>query len=99
MIHVTVGITHSTSSTMYRASLQFALALLFASATAKTIVVEVGKGGLTFSPDSIKAAVGDVVQFHFNSMHSVVAGDFKKPCTPVANGGFYSGTLPMSDTV
>ncbi|KND86113.1 hypothetical protein TOPH_09264 [Tolypocladium ophioglossoides CBS 100239] len=75
------------------------LALLAARASAKTITVEVGKsGGLNYSPDTIQSAVGDVVQFHFNAKHSVVAGDFKKPCTPVASGGFFSSFLPTGDT-
>lgn len=76
-----------------------AVALLVGVANAKMILVEVGKGGLVYSPDTIKAAVGDVVEFHFDAKHSVVAGDFKKPCTPAASGGFFSGFLPTSDTV
>ncbi|PNY25385.1 Uncharacterized protein TCAP_04672 [Tolypocladium capitatum] len=74
------------------------MAMLAAKASAETIIVEVGNNGLNYSPNIIKAAVGDVVQFHFNAKHSVVAGDFKKPCTPVANGGFFSGFLPTGDT-
>lgn len=76
-----------------------ALALLAAGTSAKTIKVEVGDGGLMFEPDTITADEGDIVEFHFNSMHSVVAGDFDKACSPVASGGFYSGTLPKSDMV
>ncbi|KAF4463619.1 extracellular serine-rich [Fusarium albosuccineum] len=70
------------------------LAVLAAGASAATHKVEMGEGGLTFKPDSLKAAKGDTVEFHFDSLHSVVAGDFKKPCEPAANGGFYSGDLP-----
>jgi hypothetical protein len=32
-------------------------------------------------------------------MHTVVAGDFSKPCTPATSGGFYSGDLPASGNV
>ncbi|KAL7940123.1 Cupredoxin [Trichoderma barbatum] len=72
---------------------------LAAGASAETIKVEVGKSGskTIFNPESIKANKGDVVEFHFDSEHSVVAGDFKSPCTPVSTGGFYSGTLPSGD--
>lgn len=68
-------------------------------ASADVYKVEVGKGGLRYTPNTIKADKGDIVEFHFDGMHSVVAGDFKKPCTPVSSGGFYSGTLPDGDKV
>ncbi|KAI8664438.1 hypothetical protein NCS55_00952500 [Fusarium keratoplasticum] len=78
-------------------SLSVALfALLAVGASATTHRVEVGKGGLKYTPDTISAAKGDIIEFHFDSMHSVVAGDFNKPCTPVTSGGFYSGDLPAS---
>ncbi|KAI5465219.1 Cupredoxin [Mariannaea sp. PMI_226] len=72
---------------------------LIAGASAETVKVEVGKSGskTIFNPQSIKAEKGDVVEFHFNSQHSVVASDFENPCTPVSSGGFYSGTLPSGD--
>ncbi|RSL87106.1 hypothetical protein CEP51_002399 [Fusarium floridanum] len=72
------------------------LALLAIGASAATHKVEVGKGGLKYTPDTITAAKGDIIEFHFDSMHTVVAGDFNKPCTPAASGGFYSGQLPAS---
>uniref|UniRef100_A0A8H7KEL5 Phytocyanin domain-containing protein n=1 Tax=Bionectria ochroleuca TaxID=29856 RepID=A0A8H7KEL5_BIOOC len=83
---------------MHYTSLNFTvLAALAAGALCETYRVEVGKDGLRYTPDTIKADKGDIVEFHFNAMHSVIAGDFKKPCTPVTSGGFYSGTLPMGD--
>ncbi|KAI8665329.1 hypothetical protein LRP88_04155 [Fusarium phalaenopsidis] len=78
-------------------SLSVALfALLAVGASAATHIVEVGKGGLKYTPDTISAAKGDIIEFHFDSMHTVVAGDFSKPCTPATSGGFYSGVLPAS---
>ncbi|KAM6517030.1 hypothetical protein FSOLCH5_007983 [Fusarium solani] len=78
-------------------SLSVALfALLAVGASAATHRVEVGKGGLKYTPDTISAAKGDIIEFHFDSMHTVVAGDFSKPCTPATSGGFYSGDLPAS---
>ncbi|RMJ20133.1 hypothetical protein CDV36_000237 [Fusarium kuroshium] len=77
--------------------LNVALLALFAiGASAATHKVEVGKGGLKYTPDTITAAKGDIIEFHFDSMHTVVAGDFNKPCTPATSGGFYSGELPAS---
>ncbi|GJN66542.1 hypothetical protein PLIIFM63780_004011 [Purpureocillium lilacinum] len=69
-----------------------ALALLAASAAAKVIVVNVGQGGFTYSPNNIKAVAGDHVEFHFFGEHTAVSGDFSKPCSP-ATTGFYSGEM------
>lgn len=57
------------------------LSTLVASTFATTITVTVGKGGLVFNPDTITAAVGDVVEFHFfGSIHTAMQGDFSTPC-------------------
>ncbi|PWI64167.1 hypothetical protein PCL_12087 [Purpureocillium lilacinum] len=70
-----------------------ALALSAAASTAKVISVDVGEGGFTYNPDTITAAAGDSVEFHFYAQHSVVAADFAKPCQPASSGGFFSGIL------
>jgi len=73
------------------------VALTAATANAATIRVDVGKSGLTFSPSSITAAKGDILDFHFFAInHSVVAGDFNVPCQPALTGGFFSGFVPVS---
>lgn len=63
--------------------------------TGKTHWVSVGEDGLTFSPDSLKAAVGDQVSFSFfPSNHAVVRSTFDKPCAPMPanmDGAIYSG--------
>ncbi|KAH8881463.1 Cupredoxin [Thozetella sp. PMI_491] len=60
---------------------------LAAAANAANFDVQVGKGGLTFTPDSVTAAKGDTVTFHFvGGFHDAVVGDFDKPCTPNGNG-------------
>ncbi|XWW96207.1 hypothetical protein V2A60_004180 [Cordyceps javanica] len=65
-----------------------------AIASAKTIRVDVGKDGLTYSPADAKAAVGDDIEFHyFPKAHSVVQSGFKTPCRPL-DGGFASGFVP-----
>jgi plastocyanin len=74
-------------------SILLSAALAVSHATATTIRVDVGKG-LTFTPNSITAAVGDVLEFHFlGGEHDVARGDFSKPCEPAADGGFYSGVF------
>ncbi|KAL7936879.1 Cupredoxin [Trichoderma chlorosporum] len=75
-----------------------AVATLSAVASAsKTIRIDVGQSGLTFSPNDIKADVGDTLEFHYHAKnHSVVAADFATPCKPKAEGGFYSGFFPTT---
>jgi len=68
------------------------LALL--SSTALSIVhdIDVGNGGLTFTPDHITAKVGDHVNFHFFAGgHSVAQSLFKSPCAPSGPKAIYSG--------
>jgi plastocyanin len=70
------------------------LATLAGIAAAETIKVWVGQGGMTISPDEIRANVGDKVAFHFaSSGHDVAQGPFGSPCTP-SPSGFYSGSVP-----
>jgi plastocyanin len=48
---------------------------------------------LTFSPNTINAAVGDSVQFNFATQnHTVTAGNPNVGCSP--SGQFYSGFVP-----
>ncbi|OLN87592.1 putative GPI-anchored cupredoxin-like protein 2 [Colletotrichum chlorophyti] len=77
-----------------------------AAASASSIpgvhVVKVGDGGLTFSPNDIKAAVGDVVEFHFYPRaHSVAQSSFDSPCQPLngTTAGFFSGPVAVSSGV
>ncbi|KAI9772616.1 MAG: hypothetical protein M1839_002429 [Geoglossum umbratile] len=69
--------------------------LLFGVAVfGKTINVDVGKGGLIITPDTITAAVGDHVQFAFYPTgHTVTSSDFNTPCSPngLVNSGFING--------
>jgi plastocyanin len=75
-------------------------AMLAGFASAAIIKVEVGQNnGFRFTPNDVKAAKGDIVEFHFDGMHSVIAGDFSKACNPVSSGGFYSDEMPHGDQV
>ncbi|KAK9442960.1 uncharacterized protein G6M90_00g089920 [Metarhizium brunneum] len=73
-----------------------AFSALAAQASAKTIRIDVGKDGLTFSPDSVTAANGDMLEYHFYKQHSVAMGDFANGCRPAAQGGFFSGVMRTS---
>ncbi|KAF7552966.1 hypothetical protein G7046_g7253 [Stylonectria norvegica] len=76
----------------------FALITLACLANAKTIKITAGSDN-KFDPDSIDAEKGDVLEFHFEPQnHSVVAGDYQYPCSPVDLGtGFFSGFVDSSD--
>lgn len=62
--------------------------------------VDVGLGGLTYTPNNITEPPGTIVQFNFRSAnHSVVQSSFDDPCHPLANGGgFSSGFVPVAQT-
>jgi plastocyanin len=69
------------------------LAAMAASVAAKTITINVGESGLTFTPDTTTADIGDTIEFHFfASLHSAVQGDFNNPCQR-ASSGFNSGPI------
>jgi plastocyanin len=67
-------------------------------------VVKVGNanGTLAYSPNNVKANVGDMVQFQFApNNHTVTQSTFAQPCQPIALNmagvtGFYSGFMPVS---
>jgi plastocyanin len=65
-------------------------------------VVTVGLNGtLTFSPDTVTAAVGDMVQFQFVAgNHTATQSTFANPCQPIAAHsnvtGFHSGFQPAA---
>ncbi|CZR53559.1 uncharacterized protein PAC_03438 [Phialocephala subalpina] len=72
------------------------------SSVAGVHVVTVGAGNsLAFSPNSITAAVGEIVEFHFYPpAHSVAQSSFAAPCTPFSNGtSFFSGQMTTSSGV
>ncbi|KAJ2903393.1 hypothetical protein MKZ38_009970 [Zalerion maritima] len=82
----------------------FASALMGAVASAQTVhVVSVGSTGdapLTFSPNNVDAAEGDMIQFQFRTgNHTVTQSTFDQPCMPISmftnNTGIYSGFQPV----
>lgn len=82
---------------MHSLSLSLPLLALLPLALAATIKIDVGEAGLVFKPDSVTAAKGDKLEFHFYPQsHSVAQSTFAKPCEPL-DGGIYSGFVPASE--
>jgi plastocyanin len=82
-----------TQPTIMLYSTLFAATALVGAATAVDHKVSVSdkSGALIFMPDSIVAAQGDTVSYHFwPKNHSVAQSTFAEPCAPMANG-FWSG--------
>lgn len=70
--------------------------IIFATAFAEVIPIDVGKTPLKFSPEIIEANIGDILEFRFHPQaHSVVLGDYYRPCSPAEHGGFFSGFVPV----
>ena len=83
-------------STMKSAASVIAFA---ASALAATIEIQVSG---VFTPDSVTASPGDVLQFNFESQHSVVRSEYDSPCVGATDNAIYSGAMssvcPHGDT-
>ncbi|KAH9210749.1 Cupredoxin [Leptodontidium sp. 2 PMI_412] len=86
---------------MYLSSTLVTLAAVVATATAQegtTIQVTVGKGGLVYTPNDIKAEVGTNIEFSFfPKNHTVTQSSFKDPCHPLENG-FFSSFVPTANS-
>ena len=62
---------------------------------AATHDISVGKGGLRYDPESLTAAQGDTLRFHFYpDEHDVAQSAFDRPCVPL-DGGIYSGLVEV----
>lgn len=78
--------------------IKFLAATAFAvQANGATHRIDVGMNGFTFTPETVTAAKGDELEFHYHPLnHSVVMGDFSNACAPAPSGGFFSGFMPTS---
>ncbi|KAF1955070.1 hypothetical protein CC80DRAFT_505892 [Byssothecium circinans] len=66
-------------------------------ARAQALTVVVGGPQDTFAPNSLVAAVGDIVQFQFsNGNHTATQSTEGAPCTAL-DGGMHSGHIPLTD--
>lgn len=59
-------------------------------------VVDVGKDGLRFTPETINPKKGDTVIFHLYPRHNVVSTSFGSPCVATDNS-FFSGPFDQTD--
>ncbi|KAF4635565.1 hypothetical protein G7Y89_g2531 [Cudoniella acicularis] len=72
------------------------------SAAVPTHTISVGATGLVFTPNSVTASVGDIIEFRFYPLnHSVARADYKDPCIPYeltgpGRIGFWSGFFPLN---
>lgn len=75
----------------------FAAVTVLAVASANVIKIT-AKSDNRFDPNSVAAEPGDLLEFQFEaSNHSVVAGDYQSPCSPLQLGtGFFSGFVEVS---
>lgn len=68
----------------------------------QVVTVSSANGSLVYSPDNVKAAVGDMVQFQFVAgNHTVTQSTFDQPCKPINSvmsnvTGFHSGFMPVA---
>ncbi|RMZ79888.1 hypothetical protein DV738_g2941, partial [Chaetothyriales sp. CBS 135597] len=83
-----------------------AASYLLALVAAETHQVTVGPG-LSYTPDSLTAAEGDVVEFTFGQGHDVVSGKFDQPCQydgtissgQLGDGEVFSVTINSTDPI
>ena len=69
------------------------------TSTNNVIDVNVGSGGLVFTPSTVQANSGDTINFHFYpTEHSVAESAFNSPCS-YKQGGIWSGAVASSSGV
>ncbi|CZT11387.1 uncharacterized protein RAG0_15559 [Rhynchosporium agropyri] len=82
------------SDTKSSSTVAFASASTAAASSGPLHIVKVGESPLKFSPESMKANVGDTIEFHFYpATHSVAQSSFAAPCTPLNGTSFFSGGI------
>jgi plastocyanin len=91
---------------MHFSKYTLAAAALASSVFAQKVKVHVVKvsattNTLTFTPNNLTAAVGEMVQFQFGvGNHTVTQSTFDAPCVPVGDvsnvTGIYSGFMPVA---
>jgi len=83
---------------MMFAKLVFAASLAW-QASAAIVPISVGRFNLTFTPNTVNATKGDILEFRFWAKnHSVVQGTWDEACKPINTGGFFSGFVPQTNT-
>lgn len=81
------------------ASTTSAAAAATARAVNGVIDVQVGNGGLIFTPNTVMASAGDKINFHYyTGNHSIAESTFASPCS-FMQGGIWSGFMPVSSGI
>ena len=88
----------SSGSSSSSASAAAAAATTAAGGSSKVQSVQVGKNGFVFTPDTITAGEGDVIEFVIQPGHSVARSSFDNPCAPISGAGIYSGAISSMET-
>ncbi|CAN8103346.1 unnamed protein product [Discula destructiva] len=79
-----------------------ALASVASAQTVHVVTVASSNNSLIYTPNNVKAAVGDMVQFQFVAgNHTVTQSTFDQPCRPIDTvmtnvTGFHSGYMPAA---
>jgi len=87
-------------TTLALSALSIGSALAADQVTVHVVKVGGANGTLTYSPNNLVAAAGDMVQFQFApANHTVTQSTFDNPCQPIALHsnvtGVYSGFMPV----
>jgi len=80
----------SSSSSAAAASMTSGSSTGTSSGSSAVHTIQVGPT-LAFTPNSVTAAKGDILEFHFGAGHSVTESTFANPCQPVSGAGIFSG--------
>ncbi|KZT54330.1 hypothetical protein CALCODRAFT_473534 [Calocera cornea HHB12733] len=76
-------------------AIALSLAALASAQTTHSVMVG-ANGGLTYTPNTVTAALGDIVQFTFAANnHTATVSSFANPCTALT-GSFTSGFQPVA---
>lgn len=74
---------------------QVAGATVAAAAQATHTVVVGGAAGKVYTPETVNAAIGDMIVFNFEmANHTLTQSAFTTPCEKLATGGMDSGFVP-----
>jgi plastocyanin len=85
---------YGSSDSSTSASVAVAAASATASSSSSMQTIMVGNGGFKFSPDTLTVKPGNSVVFQFYpGGHSAVQSSFDKPCAPLNDSSFSSGTV------
>ena len=91
------GTTYTVSANSTSTSASASATATGSSNSSRIIPIDVGNGGLIFSPNATTANVGDTLSFTFYPQnHSVAQSTFAQPCQPANDAAIFSGFYPIA---